>query len=203
MRATLHKIAEALLAYGPWGVFVLAIIDSIGVPLPAAIDGLLIGVAASSAHSPQTAYFTALLAVIGSAGGNAALFLMARQGNRLISKGGPPPGKRKRFREWFQRYGLLTVFLPAIVPFLPLPLKGLRDFRRRVSHTVRQIHGGDLSGAIHPVLQPGLPRAAARPRRQRLPHPQRLDHHGRSAGDDLPAGFGDAVLDRRRSEVHN
>jgi|SoiMethySBSTD1v2_1073268.scaffolds.fasta_scaffold101923_3 membrane protein YqaA with SNARE-associated domain len=123
MRATLHKIAEALLAYGPWGVFVLAIIDSIGVPLPAAIDGLLIGVAASSAHSPQTAYFTALLAVIGSAGGNAALFLMARQGNRLISKGGPPPGKRKRFREWFQRYGLLTVFLPAIVPFLPLPLK--------------------------------------------------------------------------------
>src|SRR5688572_13934498 len=113
MRAFFTKLAEALLAFGPWGVFALSIIDSMGVPLPAAIDGLLVGVAASSAKSPQTAYWTALLAVLGSTGGNAILFLMARQGNKLLSKGEPPPGKKQRFRQWFQRYGLLTVFLPA------------------------------------------------------------------------------------------
>ena len=32
-------------------------------------------------------------------------------------------GKSSRFREWFHRYGLLTVFIPAAVPILPLPLK--------------------------------------------------------------------------------
>jgi membrane protein YqaA with SNARE-associated domain len=122
MHAFLLKVSAALLAYGPWGVLALAIIDSMGIPLPAGVDALLLGVAASSAHSPRTAYFTALLAVIGSVGGNAALFFAARQGNRLISKG-ESPGKRKRFREWFQRYGLLTVFFPAVVPLVPLPLK--------------------------------------------------------------------------------
>jgi membrane protein YqaA with SNARE-associated domain len=123
MRVFLHKVAAALLAYGPWGVFALAVIDSIGVPVPGGVDALLIGVAASSAKSPNTAYLTALLAVVGSVGGNAALFLAARQGKRLVSKEDAPPLKRKRFRTWFQRYGLLTVFFPAVVPLIPLPLK--------------------------------------------------------------------------------
>ena len=30
--------------------------------------------------------------------------------------------KRQRFRKWFQRYGLLTIFIPAMLP-IPLPLK--------------------------------------------------------------------------------
>ena len=33
----------------------------------------------------------------------------------------PHPGPR-RFHDWFQRYGLLTVFIPAMMP-IPLPLK--------------------------------------------------------------------------------
>src|SRR5215475_8751130 len=103
MRAFLNKVSAALLAYGPWGVFALAVIDSMGIPVPAGVDVLLLGVAASSTHSPKTAYFTALLAVVGSVGGNAALFLAAREGKRLISKDDARPGKRKRFREWFQR----------------------------------------------------------------------------------------------------
>jgi membrane protein DedA with SNARE-associated domain len=34
-----------------------------------------------------------------------------------------PPGRRQRFQLWFSRYGLLTIFVPAVVPFVPLPLK--------------------------------------------------------------------------------
>jgi membrane protein DedA with SNARE-associated domain len=119
----LHTLADALIAFGPWGVFVLAIIDSMGVPLPAAIDALLLGVAASSAHSPHTAYLTALLATVGSLIGNILLFLAARQGKRLLSKKAPPTDKPQRFREWFHRYGMLTVFVPAVIPLVPLPLK--------------------------------------------------------------------------------
>jgi|ERR1051326_308197 membrane protein YqaA with SNARE-associated domain len=123
MREFLHQVANALMAYGPWGVFALAIVDSMGIPLPAAIDALLLGVAASSAHSPKTAYLTALLAVLGSLAGNIGLFQAARHGRKMMQRGEPSPGKKQRFQRWFQRYGLATVFIPGVTPLVPLPLK--------------------------------------------------------------------------------
>jgi len=123
MHPLLHKVAVALTAYGPWGVFLMAAIDSMGIPLPAAIDVLLIGVAATSANSPRHAYFTALLAILGSTGGNVALFQAVRHGRRLFGKSEPSAGKRLKFEQWFYRYGLLTVFIPAVIPIVPLPLK--------------------------------------------------------------------------------
>lgn len=116
----LGKIANALIAFGPWGIFLMGFLDSMGVPLPAVIDALLITVAIKT---PQRAWFTAFMAVLGSAGGNIALFLLARSGRRRFMKSELPPGRRQRFQEWFHRYGLLTVFVPAVVPFVPLPLK--------------------------------------------------------------------------------
>lgn len=116
----LRRIATALVAFGPWGVFLLGFVDSIGIPLPAAIDALLLAVAI---ETPQRAYFTAFMAVLGSVGGNVALFMLARSGRRRFMKTELPPGRRRRFQQWFRRYGLLTIFVPAIVPFVPLPLK--------------------------------------------------------------------------------
>jgi membrane protein YqaA with SNARE-associated domain len=116
----LSKIAAALIAYGPWGVFLLGFIDSLGIPLPATMDAFLVLVAVKA---PHRAYFTALMAVLGTAGGSISLFLAARHGRRLFLKGDPPPGKRQRFERWFDRYGMLTVFIPAVTPVLPLPLK--------------------------------------------------------------------------------
>jgi membrane protein YqaA with SNARE-associated domain len=123
MRALLHKLAAALPAYGPWGVFLLSLFDSMGVPLPAVMDVFLIGVAAASSQSPSHAWLAALMAILGSAGGNVVLFQAARQGRRLFTKGDAAPGKGRRFEKWFHRYGLVTVFVPAIVPIVPLPLK--------------------------------------------------------------------------------
>ncbi len=123
MTELLHKLYDLLVAYGPAGVFLLSIIDSMGVPLPAAMDALVLGVAAGSAHEPSHAYLTAFLAVLGSVGGNVFLFQAARHGGRLLRSPEPQPGKRQRFREWFGRYGLFTVFVPAVTPIVPLPLK--------------------------------------------------------------------------------
>jgi membrane protein DedA with SNARE-associated domain len=119
----MHKLTTALIAYGPWGVLLLSVIDSAGIPIPSGVDALVVTVAASSVKAPQLAYFTALLAVLGSAAGNVALFMAARHGRRLFSKSDPPPGKRQRFQQWFQRYGLLSVFVPAVTPVVPFPLK--------------------------------------------------------------------------------
>ena len=116
----LSKIVAALITFGPWGVFLLGFVDSLGIPLPATMDALLILVAVKA---PHRAYFTALMAVLGTAGGSIALFLAVRHGRRLFLKGEPPPGRRQRFERWFDRYGMLTVFIPAVVPVLPLPLK--------------------------------------------------------------------------------
>jgi membrane protein YqaA with SNARE-associated domain len=119
----MRKITAALIAYGPWGVLLLSAIDSAGIPIPSGVDFLVVTIAASSVHSPQHAYFTALLAVIGSTCGNIALFMAARHGRRLFGKTDPQPGKSQRFQQWFHRYGLLSVFVPAVTPVVPLPLK--------------------------------------------------------------------------------
>jgi membrane protein YqaA with SNARE-associated domain len=119
----LFNIAEVLKAYGPWGVLLLSAIDSVGIPLPAAIDALVIAVAATSVHDPGVAWLTALMAVLGSIGGNIGLFYAANRGGRLLMKEELPAGKRRRFQQWFQRYGLMTVFIPALTPVPPLPLK--------------------------------------------------------------------------------
>jgi membrane protein DedA with SNARE-associated domain len=114
---------DSLAAYGPWGALLLSALDSVGIPIPAAIDFLLVGVGAGSVQAPQHAYFTALLAVLGSTVGNILLFLGARHGRRLFSKRDPAPAKGQRFQQWFHRYGLLSVFVPAVTPVVPLPLK--------------------------------------------------------------------------------
>jgi membrane protein YqaA with SNARE-associated domain len=115
----LKTLADALIAFGPFGVLLIGFFDSLGVPLPAALDALLITIAIKA---PQQAYYAAVLAVIGSMAGNYILFHAARYGSRWV-KAETPDSKRERFRLWFARYGLLTVFVPAVVPFVPLPLK--------------------------------------------------------------------------------
>jgi membrane protein YqaA with SNARE-associated domain len=113
----LAKLTAGLAAYGPWGVLLLALIDSVGVPLPATLDALLILIAVKA---PGRAYLAASLSVLGSLGGNFILFEAARYGLRFLRA---EPGKQQRFRRWFQRYGLITVFVPAATPILPFPLK--------------------------------------------------------------------------------
>jgi len=116
----LKSIGDALQALGPLGIFVFALLDSLGVPLVGGVDFLLLFVAAKT---PQVAYLAATTATLGSLVGNLLLFRGARYGVNRFGGDEVPDGKRQKFRRWFQRYGLLTVFIPAVTPFVPLPLK--------------------------------------------------------------------------------
>ena len=120
MRAALAKISAILVTYGPWGIFGLAMLDSMGIPLPAATDVVLLGIGVESVDAPWRAHLAAFMALAGSLIGNIILFQGGRHGRRLMSAKEASPGK---FQMWFQRYGLLTVFVPAVVPIVPLPLK--------------------------------------------------------------------------------
>ncbi len=94
-------------------------IDSAGVPLPAGVDALVIALAAVK---PSMAYVAAVLAILGSAAGCMILFYVARKGGQRYLDARTQAGKGRKFQAWFQRYGLVTVFVPALLP-IPLPTK--------------------------------------------------------------------------------
>ncbi|MGA3074244.1 MAG: VTT domain-containing protein [Bryobacteraceae bacterium] len=114
----LAKLTAALIAYGPLGILVLAFIDSAGIPVASGMDALVILVAAKA---PSRALLAASMGVLGSLIGNVVLFVAARTGARRFVKDAQP-GDKQRFRKWFERYGLLTIFIPCMLP-IPLPLK--------------------------------------------------------------------------------
>jgi len=114
----LRNVANFLVAVGPWGLLALAFLDSSGVPVPAALDTYLVFLAVKD---PGRAYWYAALVVAGSTIGNVALFLVARHGGRRFLQKAEH-GRSLRFRRWFDRFGLVTVFVPALMP-IPMPLK--------------------------------------------------------------------------------
>jgi membrane protein DedA with SNARE-associated domain len=63
------------------------------------------------------------MAVVVSLLGTAAFFdVMQRGGERILARYTSSP-RGARFRSWFQRYGLVTIFIPALVPLPFLPFK--------------------------------------------------------------------------------
>ena len=115
----LHQLTEVLVAWGPAGILLLAILDSSGVPVAGVFDALLIFI---SVQRPSLAWVCAALAVVGSTVGNTILFSAAHRGGRHFMDRAASQGRAARFREWFRRYGMATVFVPALIP-IPMPLK--------------------------------------------------------------------------------
>lgn len=116
----MKKLLEGLLAWGPWGLFLAALFDGAGIPIPSGVDVLLIFLAA---RLPDQVLWLTLLAVSGSVLGNLFLFFVARRGGQIFldKRAGSP--RSARFRRWFDHYGLLTVFISALVPLPIMPMK--------------------------------------------------------------------------------
>jgi membrane protein YqaA with SNARE-associated domain len=117
--AFFRHVIDALLTWGPYGLLVLSILDSVGLPVVGGVDGLLIAVATSK---PSQAYLGALCATAGSLAGSLILFSIARKGGEMLLTRHISTRLGARLHLWFQRYGLVTVFIPALSP-LPLPMK--------------------------------------------------------------------------------
>src|SRR5947209_15560499 len=104
---------------GPAGVFVLATLDSAGIPVISGVDALLVWVAVTS---PQYAYAAAGMAVLGSIIGSLILLFIARKGGEAYLDRYTAKPRGARLRSWFLEFGLLTIFVPALIP-IPMPLK--------------------------------------------------------------------------------
>jgi membrane protein YqaA with SNARE-associated domain len=119
IKGFLGHLSDALIAWGPAGILLLSILDSSGVPVAGVFDALLVLLAV---ERPPVAWLSAGLAVAGSTIGNLILFLAAKRGGRRFMNKAAPEGRGAKFREWFKRYGLITVFVPTLMP-IPMPLK--------------------------------------------------------------------------------
>ncbi len=116
----MRHLRDLLLAWGPAGIFLFAVIDGAGVPNPGGTDLLLIAVTAAQ---PSSMLLAAALAVLGSLLGSAIFYeIFSRGGERLLSRY-TSSGRGLRLRAWFLRYGLITVFITALLPIPVLPFK--------------------------------------------------------------------------------
>jgi len=97
----------------------LSLLDSVGLPIVGGVDALLIAVAM---RQPRQAYFAAMCAIAGSILGSLVLFVIARRGGELLLEKHIRGQRGTRLHAWFEEYGLLTVFIPALSP-IPLPMK--------------------------------------------------------------------------------
>jgi membrane protein YqaA with SNARE-associated domain len=116
----MKEFRKLLVSWGPLGVFVLAFIESIGIPNPGGTDALLLLVAIAR---PDAAALCAILATAGSLLGSAVFYEIVRLGGDKFLLRYTLSGRGQRFRAWVHRYGMVTVFISALLPIPFLPLK--------------------------------------------------------------------------------
>ncbi len=120
MKDFLASLVATLTAWGPLGLFLFCIIDGAGLPTPGGLDAFFLLI---TANRPDDAYWLAGLTIVGSSIGNMILFFIGRKGGEATLAKYRSRPRFQKFEEWFQHYGLVTVFIPAFVPIIPLPLK--------------------------------------------------------------------------------
>jgi membrane protein YqaA with SNARE-associated domain len=116
----MKAIAAWAAGLGAPGLFLMALADGVILPLPGGVDVFLILLATGGAYS---IYTLALAATVGSTIGNLVLFVLARKGGEAYVRKHTLSRWGAGIRHWFQHYGLLTVFICALVPLPGAPLK--------------------------------------------------------------------------------
>jgi membrane protein YqaA with SNARE-associated domain len=116
----MHRIRDILVSWGPWGLFVLAALENAGPPTPGGTDWVLLFLAAAR---PTDTMLLAAVATAGSLIGSAVFYEITRKGGEQFLARYTKKGRGARFRGWFNRYGLVTVFISALVPLPILPFK--------------------------------------------------------------------------------
>ena len=116
----MRHFLDVLISWGPLGVFILSLVESLGIPNPGGTDALILVVAIAK---PAEAMLTAAMATAGSLIGTVFFYELTRRGGEKFLARYTSSGRGARFAMWFQRYGLITVFIPALLPLPFLPFK--------------------------------------------------------------------------------
>ncbi|HYO83702.1 MAG TPA: VTT domain-containing protein [Bryobacteraceae bacterium] len=116
----MKELIATLLSWGLGGLFVAALLDGVGLPVPSGVDVLVVYLAT---RLDTGVFALAVVAVLGSVAGNMLLFALARRGGKAFLERRVRSKRSLRLRSWFDRYGLSTVFVSALVPLPVMPMK--------------------------------------------------------------------------------
>ena len=115
---SLARVSDYLIAFGPAGLFLVALLDSAFIPLPSSADALVILLTVAQ---PRWMVVYALTATAGSAIGCWILYLVSRRaGRRALGKFSA--SKQQRVKDWIERYDVLAVAVACLLP-PPFPFK--------------------------------------------------------------------------------
>jgi membrane protein YqaA with SNARE-associated domain len=125
LKSLIHKIAGALgqisqylVSLGPFGLFAIAFLDSVMVPMPGGVDAVLLLLAAAR---PSWMLIYVAAATIGSTAGCVALYrLSQRAGKKALSRFSE--AKQKRVKDLIDRYDVMSVLVASLLP-PPFPFK--------------------------------------------------------------------------------
>ena len=107
----------ALKSLGAWGVFLLAAIDSIAIPIP--LDALVAGYVYSN---PHRAWLYCIAGAVGSALGSLVPYALGRAGGELFLLKRIDETRLQRIRDRFEKQEFLALMVPATLP-PPTPFK--------------------------------------------------------------------------------
>ncbi len=114
----LQHLSQYLVTFGAGGLFAIALLDSVFVPLPGGVDAVMILL--STANPPRMPLYAAG-ATVGSVIGCLILYYISRRaGKSALARFSPK--KQARVRELIERYDVLAVLVASLMP-PPFPLK--------------------------------------------------------------------------------
>jgi membrane protein YqaA with SNARE-associated domain len=114
----LARLSDYLIAFGPLGLFAVALLDSTFVPLPSSADALMLLL---STARPSWMVLYAAMATAGSALGCFILYMISRRaGTRALARFSP--AKQQRVKELIDRYDVAAVLAATLLP-PPFPFK--------------------------------------------------------------------------------
>ncbi|HEX8774224.1 MAG TPA: VTT domain-containing protein [Pyrinomonadaceae bacterium] len=113
-----EHVTQYLLAFGPFGLFAIALLDSALIPMAGGPDALMIVL---SMERPAWWPIYAAAATLGSVIGCVILYYLSRRaGRRALARFSEK--KQKRVKEWIDRYDVLSVLVASLLP-PPFPFK--------------------------------------------------------------------------------
>jgi membrane protein YqaA with SNARE-associated domain len=114
----LTKLTHYLVSFGPLGLFAIAFLDSVMIPMPGGVDAVLLLLSASR---PGWMLIYVATATIGSTAGCVVLYLISkRAGHRALRRFSE--SKQKRVKDLIDRYDVLSVLVASLLP-PPFPFK--------------------------------------------------------------------------------
>src|ERR1043165_3206204 len=114
----LSKLSQYLVSFGPLGLFTIAFLDSVMIPMPGGVDAVLLLLAASR---PSWMLIYVAAATVGSTIGCVVLYRISqRAGKRALARFSE--SKQKRVKNLLDRYDVMSVLAASLLP-PPFPFK--------------------------------------------------------------------------------